>query len=965
MKKSIQSIGVVFLILQFSICGLNAQKLDHILNEALVKLEFGTDLDLFQKRLAHYNDQKTEFQIVRKVSKQLNIYLIRFDQNAVNEYDFRNKISKHPNVEVIQVNHVLTKRETTPNDPLFATQWQWQNVAAELAWDTTTGGTTINGDDIVIAIFDDGGDLDHPDLINNNWINVHEIEGNDYDDDGNGYIDDIYGWNFSTNSNDVDDGVHGVNVAGMAGAVGNNTIGGTGMNWNVKLMNLGNNGTQESNVLEFYSYALDMRQRYNETNGAEGAFVVATNTSWGIDEGDPNDAPLWCEFYNTMGEQGILSCAATANDEVNVDDVGDLPTTCPSEYLIAVTSTDINDDRLSSAYGPINIDVGAPGENVYTTQQGGGYQLKSGTSFAAPLTAGLVALMYSTPCPNIAYLSLAEPALAAEMVRDYIYDGSQAVGNLPGTIVHGRVNAANSIQLIMDNCGPCPSPAAIAAKDIIDIQSNISWVSFFSTLSTNLRWRLAGTANWNNVTGITSPYLLTGLTACTEYEIQLNDICANEQSGFTDSYFFTSEGCCVAPDNLVANNFTINGAAASWASVFAAESYHIRIKETAGNIWEETNITNTDFNFTGLTPCTEYEIQIQTICTSGPTNFSERIVFATSGCGACLDLDYCAIEGDDSSEEWIESIEVNTLVNVSGMPSNGYTNFTGMSTDVEVGAIYDLILTPGYNGQSFGEYWTIYIDYNQDGTFDQANELAFDAGATSQEAVSGNFTIPSNANAGLTRMRIIMRWNVFPPPCEDYGFGETEDYCINITGCGAPSGLDATNIDSTTTTVFWNATTIAIDYDLRYKRTSSSNWISINTSATSLTLVDLTECTDYEFQVKSNCIISESDYSASTFFTTTCTSSTTDIDAGINQLTLQPNPFNDQLTTEFELSEATDIKLELFSVAGQKLYQRNYHHLAAGTQNIRLSELTSLSEGIYFLTLTTKQGTAVRKVIKN
>ncbi len=1069
MKRIIRLIGAVALTALFSSSSITAQKLDHVLNEALVKLEAGTNIADLEERFVQFDGQETNFQVVRPISRKMNIYIVSFDQNAVNEYKFRDALSRHPNVEVVQVNHILQYRETTPDDPSFTTQWQWQNVAAELAWDVATGGTTANGDEIVVAIYDDGGDLDHPDLIANNWINQDEIPGNNIDDDNNGYIDDVYGWDFGSNSNNVDGGSHGVNVAGMVGAVGNNGTGGTGINWGVKLMNLGTSSIQqESNVIEFYSYALDMRQRYNETNGAEGAFVVATNSSWGIDFGDPNDAPLWCGFYDTLGEQGILNCGATANQELDIDAVGDLPTACPSEYMIAVTATDNNDIRQFSAYGATTIDVGAPGDNIYTTSSGGGYTNTSGTSFASPLTAGVVALLYSAPCSNIANLALSDPPLAAQTIRDYIFEGSEAVGNLPGTIVHGRVNAANSIQLVMDNCGPCPPPSGISVVDIVDISSTINWSSPSTSLSTNLRWREVGAATWTEVVGVTSPYSLTGLTACTDYEVQLEDLCdSNEQSGYTASFLFSSEGCCISPEGLAIDGITLTDANATWSDIFAAESYNVRFKETAATTWNTVNATTPSYAMTGLTECTDYEVQVQTVCTSGVmTPFTESVLFSTSGCGSCIDQTYCSIESDDTSEEWIDAVIVNTLNNVSGgAGTNGYSDFTGMmSTDVETYNTYDITLTPGFAGQNYNEYWVIYIDYNQDGTFDQANELAFDGEAATTEVVNGTITIPSDATLGLTRMRIIMRFGnggpnpTAPGPCNDINYGEIEDYCINILQgtvpcespenlssntitentatlqwnasaigesynvrykavagttwttdntsgtslaiagltectdyefqvesvcaggelsgytdsheflttcvCVAPTGLDTMNVQTNSAVVVWDAVTNAEDYSLRYKLLSAADWNNLTINATSLSLSNLAECSNYEYQVRSNCPNSESEYSGSAFFNTACATSVNDLDAGIQQLAVLPNPFNDQFAATFNLDEATDVNVVLYSPTGQQINTYNFNNLGAGTHRVELKELSNLSTGVYFVTFNTNLGTTVRKVIK-
>ena len=115
----------------------------------------------------------------------------------------------------------------------------------------------------------------------------------------------------------------------MIGAKGNNNIAVTGANWDVKLMvlNMGGNLTQ-ANVVSAYTYPLVMRQLWNNSNGTEGAFVVATSASWGIDGANPSSYPLWCQFYDTLGVYGILNVGATTNSNLDVDQAGDMPTAC-------------------------------------------------------------------------------------------------------------------------------------------------------------------------------------------------------------------------------------------------------------------------------------------------------------------------------------------------------------------------------------------------------------------------------------------------------------------------------------------------------------------------------------------------------------------------------------------------------------------------------------------------------------
>ena len=160
-------------------------------------------------------------------------------------------------------------------------------------------------------------------------------------------------------------------------------------------------GLSESNVIAAYEYPKTLRDQFNATGGTEGAFVVATNASWGIDQANPANYPAWCAYYDELGISGILNCGATANQAWNIDNVGDMPTGCSSDYMVSVTATNDNDVRTFSGYGVESIDLGAPGEQA-NAQWIDNYGNTSGTSFASPCVAGAIALVYSVPCPDLA-----------------------------------------------------------------------------------------------------------------------------------------------------------------------------------------------------------------------------------------------------------------------------------------------------------------------------------------------------------------------------------------------------------------------------------------------------------------------------------------------------------------------------------------------------------------------------------
>ncbi len=419
--------------------------ISYVDNEFIIWLEKGVDAASFAARSNEAIEPK------RVLSKRLNIWLFEIKDNTRERSSIMNNLSKNADIKHIQNNHTnISLRDITPNDPYYNQQWAPEIMSLPQAWDEyTTGGLTAMGDTIVVAVVDGGAFLNHTDL--NFWKNVHEIPDNGIDDDENGYVDDYDGWNAFTHTGNITSNSHGTHVAGIVGAIGNNATGVCGVNWNVKIMPIRGSSGTESIVVEAYSYALDMRALYNETNGAKGAFIVATNSSFGVDYGDPNDFPIWCSMYDEMGNVGMLSCGACPNMNVNVDQVGDVPSTCASEFLIGVTNTTSADIKNTSAgYGIHNIDIGAPGTSIYSTTPNNAYQYKTGTSMATPQVAGVIALMYAAMPQNMIQLCKNDPANFALKVKHSLFEGADSLAALDGLVASSRrLNAYGAINKVL------------------------------------------------------------------------------------------------------------------------------------------------------------------------------------------------------------------------------------------------------------------------------------------------------------------------------------------------------------------------------------------------------------------------------------------------------------------------------------------------------------------------------------
>lgn len=271
------------------------------------------------------------------------------------------------------MHHCRTDRCSTSNDPYYPQQWALQKINAPEAWKTTTGS-----DDVIVAIAGVGIDVTHKDLAANIWTNTKEIPGNGKDDDGNGYIDDIHGWNGYTNDNGITTGgfVNSTRLASVIGAVGNNGLGVTGLNWRVKMMLV----SSFSDKVNFYTSAgligsLDyiLNVRKTGTNVRAVYLQQYVNTIGPFAEGDS---------IRALSDAGVLVVESASEGDVNLD-VTPLPLQklgLTNKMIVGASDADDN-RRAGSGYGQKTVDIFAPGRNLLTTNLG------SDTAITNPLVA--------------------------------------------------------------------------------------------------------------------------------------------------------------------------------------------------------------------------------------------------------------------------------------------------------------------------------------------------------------------------------------------------------------------------------------------------------------------------------------------------------------------------------------------------------------------------------------------------
>jgi len=401
----------------------------------------------------HSLNVENTVEVVRKSPYRHNRYVLRvINPKSKNAIEAANIYNEHPQVKYGTPNFIVIGGylDMYPDDTYFQQQWGMHNtgqtggtkdadIDAPEAWDIATGNN-----EIIVAVIDTGVDYNHIDLAGNMWVNPGEIPGNDIDDD-NSYVDDVYGWDFADDDNNpLDYRYHGTHCAGTVGAIGNNNEGVAGVCWKLKVMNLKvfpNYGNEQfiDGAIKAIEYGVD-----------KGAKVLSN--SWG--GGDYSQ--LLKDEIEQAGAAGVLFVAAAGNPANGQDPNNDTTPHYPASYdcnnIIAVMATDHDDERSiwpdymrSSAYGPISVDLGAPGTDILSTLptyeteamywEGFStyYDTLNGTSMAAPHVAGACALVWSL-----------NPYLSHLEVKDILLDTVDKT--LPGLCVsEGRLNLHNAL----------------------------------------------------------------------------------------------------------------------------------------------------------------------------------------------------------------------------------------------------------------------------------------------------------------------------------------------------------------------------------------------------------------------------------------------------------------------------------------------------------------------------------------
>jgi len=324
-----------------------------------------------------------------------------------------------------------------PNDTYWSDLWGMTKIKAPTIWNQSTGSASV-----LVGIVDTGIQTSHPDLTSNIAVNSGEIPSNNQDDDQNGRIDDVYGFNFVSNNGSVnDDNGHGTHVAGTIGAVGNNNRGVVGVNWNVGIIAAKALNSEGAGSLADIADAIN----YLRIRG-----VKVINLSLG---GPVGSSALYTTLL-AAANAGIMISIAAGNESTNNDSVPSYPANYSFPSSLTVAATTITDGLASfSNYGLATVHLGAPGEDITSTYIGSGYAVGSGTSMASPHVAGAAAL-----------LKALYPARNGAEIRNCILNGTERVTGLTNKVYsQGRLNVVNAASLCASgNQTPTPTPAVTA-----------------------------------------------------------------------------------------------------------------------------------------------------------------------------------------------------------------------------------------------------------------------------------------------------------------------------------------------------------------------------------------------------------------------------------------------------------------------------------------------------------------------
>lgn len=343
----------------------------------------------------------------------------------------------------------------------------------------------------------------------------------------------------------------------------------------------------------------------------------------------------------------------------------------------------------------------------------------------------------------------------------------QKSGNKLRVATYGRGVWESGLQNIVT---PCTAPTGLTAGSVTTSAATLSWGTVSGAASYRVEYKLSTDTAWTLLQSATTSTStsLSGLSASTSYNWRVRTNCSSSNSGWSSSTF-TTLSTCGNPSSLTASTTTSGSATLSWAAASGAVSYTVDYKLVSSGSWTTVSgITGTSTTLTGLSSGA-YDWRVQAICSSGSGS-------QVSG-GFIV---WCASAGSSTAAGYIDYVGMGAIARTSGS-DGGYYNASSLSTNIVPGSSYTITMSPGYSGSRKNVYFSVYIDYNRDGDFADAGELAGQKTFKNLTNTTVTFTVPAGASLGASRMRVVMSTTAYQSPCVTYSSGETEDFSVNIS----------------------------------------------------------------------------------------------------------------------------------------------------------------------------------------
>ena len=621
MYKRSSIILIIFLLAYpISVFSQEKKRLKYVPGELLVKFRSGVSRHLARathrflgsraiKRFRRINVEHIKIPEGWSVEEALEIYL------------------DDPDVEYAEPNYYRYATARTPDDTEFSKLWGLHNtgqsvngttgtedadIDAPEAWDTQRGSSSV-----AIAVLDTGADWDHEDLLVNIWNNSDETD-NGSDDDLNGYVGDIRGWDFVNGDNNPDDDnasdYHGTHVSGTIGAKGDNNKGITGVCWfasimPLKILDAGGSGTV-AHEIDAINYAI--------VKGAKIINASFAGSSYSLIE---------YEAIESARDADLLFVAAAGNVGTDNDSTPVYPASYDLDNIISVAATDYDDNlALWSNYGSTSVDVAAPGVYIYSTKADHTYHYLSGTSMAAPHVSGLAALIWAE-----------NNTLTYSEVKARILNGVDVIAALTGEVLmSGRINANNSINTPASEPAP---PSQLAVGALSSNQINLSWIDNSSNESGFKIERKTGSeATYSHIATVGADVVFYSDTDLAESTTYYYRVCAFNSAG--DSSYSNEANaitCPASPSDLSGTVISTSQIDLTWTDNSPGETgFKIERETGSGGTYSQIATVDADvttYSDTGLSVGTRYCYRVMAYnigCNSSYSNEVTGIIFFSS-----------------------------------------------------------------------------------------------------------------------------------------------------------------------------------------------------------------------------------------------------------------------------------------------------------------------------------------------